>query len=87
MNPDYNYYFNTNTVHAKDHCLINHATLCQYLFKVYAKYISILIDDGHGWRTYDCVKAEGNYDIAQARTFWNGLVRQGFTTQYIQVQQ
>jgi hypothetical protein len=61
-----------------EHCLINHDTLCQYMFKQYTGCIKVLIDDGHGWRTYDSAMVAGNYAIAQARTFWNSLVKQGF---------
>ena len=42
--------------------------------------LKVLIDDGHGWRTYDNTMAGGNYEVSSARTFWNSLVKQGFTT-------
>ena len=57
------------------------------MFKPYAQgthchNIKVLIDDGHGWRTYDSAMVAGNYDLPQARTFWNSLINQGFTTNY-----
>ena len=74
---------------SKDYCLINHDTGCQYMFKPYgvlpsgvASSIKVLINDGHGWRTYDSTQVAGNYAVAQARTFWNSLIKQGFTTNY-----
>ena len=65
-----------------DYCLINHETGCQYMFKNYSNSIKVLIDDGHGWRTYDSAMVAGNYARVQARTFWDSLVKQGFTTNY-----
>ena len=44
--------------------------------------IKVLIDDGHGWRTYDDCMVAGNYAIEAARNFWNSLIKQGFTTDY-----
>jgi hypothetical protein len=41
-----------------------------------------MIDDGHGWRTYDSAMAAGDYEIGAARLFWNSLIKQGFTTNY-----
>ena len=64
----------------KEHCLINHNTGCQYMFKPYQGSVKVLIDDGHGWRTYDSAMVYGNYAIAQARIFWNSLIKQGFTS-------
>jgi len=52
------------------------------MFKNYSNSIKVLIDDGHGWRTYDSAMVEGNYARVQARTFWDSLVKQGFTTNY-----
>ena len=65
-----------------DYCIINHETGCQYMFKNYTNSIKVLIDDGHGWRTYDDTKVAGNYPIEQARYFWNSLIKHGFTTNY-----
>jgi len=62
----------------KDYYIINHETGCQYMFKKYGYDVKVLIDDGHGWRTYDSAKVAGNYETAQARTFWNSLIKQGF---------
>jgi hypothetical protein len=62
----------------KEYCLINNTTGCQYMFKPYLPCVKVLIDDGHGWRTYDSAKVAGNYAVAQARTFWNSLIKQGF---------
>jgi hypothetical protein len=64
----------------KDHCLINHSTGCQYMFKEYSHDVKVLIDDGHGWRTYDDKYVAGNYMIDRARIFWDSLIGQGFTT-------
>jgi len=72
----------TKELHSKDFCLINHNTGCQYMFKPYSDCIKVLIDDGHGWRTYDDTRVAGNYEKHMARTFWNSLVKQGFTTDY-----
>ena len=47
-----------------------------------ANLVIVLIDDGHGWRTYDSARIGGNYETPLARTFWNSLVKQGFTTNY-----
>tara|TARA_Y100000034_G_scaffold53027_1_gene65115 strand:- start:43 stop:381 length:339 start_codon:yes stop_codon:yes gene_type:complete len=66
----------------KDYCIINHETGCQYMFKHYSQAVKVLIDDGHGWRTYDSDYAAGNYAIGMARLFWNSLIKQGFTTNY-----
>jgi hypothetical protein len=52
------------------------------MFKPYSHDIKVLIDDGHGWRTYDDTMVAGNYAIELARTFWNSLIKQGFTTDY-----
>jgi hypothetical protein len=52
------------------------------MFKIYSHDVKVLIDDGHGWRTYDSAMVAGNYAIALARTFWNSLIKQGFTTNY-----
>ena len=65
-----------------EHCLINHDTGCQYMFKIYSHDVKVLIDDGHGWRTYDSAMVAGNYAVARARIFWNSLIKQGFTTNY-----
>ena len=71
------------------HCIINQETGCQYMFKPYgilpsgkASSIKVHIDDGHGWRTYDNTQVAGNYDVSHARTFWNSLIKNGFTTNY-----
>ena len=66
----------------KDYCLINHETGCQYMFKNYTNCIKVHIDDGHGWRTYDSAMIAGNYAKSQARTFWDSLILNGFTTNY-----
>jgi hypothetical protein len=50
------------------------------MFKAYSHDVKVLIDDGHGWRTYDSAFAGGNYMIDRARTFWNSLIKQGFVT-------
>jgi hypothetical protein len=47
-----------------------------------ANLVVVLIDDGHGWRTYDSARVGGNYETPLARTFWNSLIKQGFTTNY-----
>jgi hypothetical protein len=52
------------------------------MFKPYTGCIKVLIDDGHGWRTYDDCMAAGNYAIEAARTFWNSLIKHGFTNDY-----
>jgi hypothetical protein len=52
------------------------------MFKPFTGCIKVLIDDGHGWRTYDSAMVAGNYAIEAARTFWNSLIKQGFTTDY-----
>ena len=68
---------------ARDYCLINHETGCQYMFKDYnANLVVVLIDDGHGWRNYDSERIGGNYETPLARTLWNSLIEQGFTTNY-----
>ena len=67
----------------QEHCIINHETGCQYMFKPYSHDVKVLIDDGHGWRTYDDTQVAGNYATHMARTFWNSLIKQGFTTNYM----
>ena len=62
----------------QEHCLINNETGCQYMFKPYSHDVKVLIDDGHGWRTYDSVVAHGNYMTDRARIFWDSLIKQGF---------
>jgi len=52
------------------------------MFKLYTGCIKVLIDDGHGWRTYDSAMVSGNYAITAARLFWRSLIKQGFTTNY-----
>ena len=52
------------------------------MFKVYSHDVKVLIDDGHGWRTYDDTQVAGNYAVGMARIFWNSLIKQGFTTNY-----
>jgi len=47
-----------------------------------ANLVIVLIDDGHGWRTYDSARINGNYETPLARTFWNSLIKQGFTNDY-----
>ena len=54
------------------------------MFKPGPVNVQVLIDDGHGWRTYDSAMVGGNYSTNGARTFWNSLVNQGFTTDYYQ---
>ena len=66
----------------KDYCIINHETGCQYMFKNYSNSVKVLIDDGHGWRTYDDTQVAGNYAISMARLFWRSLIKLGFTTNY-----
>jgi hypothetical protein len=50
------------------------------MFKPYTGCIKVLINSGHGWRTYDEVMVAGNYAVTLARTFWHSLIKQGFTT-------
>ena len=68
------------------HYLINHETGCQYLFEDFSKShggtVVVHIDDGHGWRLYESAMVGGNYAVNMARTFWNSLIEQGFTTNY-----
>ena len=68
------------------HYLINHETGCQYLFEDFSKShggtVVVHIDGGHGWEVYDSAMVGGNYSISGARTFWNSLIKQGFTTNY-----
>jgi len=52
------------------------------MFKNYSHDVKVHIDNGHGWRTYDNTMVAGNYEKHMARTFWNSLVKQGFTTDY-----
>jgi len=52
------------------------------MFKTYSHDVKVLIDDGHGWRTYDDTMVAGNYATALARTFWDSLIKLGFTTNY-----
>ena len=74
-----------NELKSKDFCLINHNTGCQYMFRPQgANLVIVLIDDGHGWRTYDDARIGGNYESPLARTFWNSLIKQGFTNDYYQ---
>ena len=47
-----------------------------------ANLVIVYNDDGHGWRTYDDARCNGNYETPLARKFWNSLVKQGFTTDY-----
>ena len=79
MNTETNHH-QTDATKVKDHCLINHSTVCQYMFKEYSHDVKVLIDDGHGWRTYDDKYVAGNYMIDRARIFWDSLIGQGFTT-------
>jgi hypothetical protein len=65
-----------------EHCLINHETGCQYMFKPYPHNVRVFIDNGHGWSKYDSTRVAGNYAVGMARTFWNSLIKQGFTTNY-----
>ena len=75
---------NTTELKSKDFCLINHNTGCQYMFKPQgANLVIVLIKlRGHGWRTYDDARCNGNYETPLARTFWNSLIEQGFTNDY-----
>jgi hypothetical protein len=67
----------------KEYCLINHETGCQYMFKDQnANLVVVLILTVQGWRTYDSARVGGNYETPLARTFWNSLIKQGFTTNY-----
>ena len=52
------------------------------MFKNYTHDVKVLIDDGHGWRTYDNCKVAGNYAVGQVRLFWRSLIKNGFTTNY-----
>jgi len=52
------------------------------MFKNYSNSVKVLIDDGHGWRTYDDTQVAGNYAVGMARIFWNSLIKLGFTTDY-----
>ena len=52
------------------------------MFKPFTGCIKVLINDGHGWRTYDSAMSMGNYAIDMARVFWDSLIKQGFTTNY-----
>jgi len=52
------------------------------MFKKYELTVKVLINDGHGWRTYDSARAAGNYATVQARIFWDSLILNGFTTNY-----
>jgi len=52
------------------------------MFKNYSNSVKVLIDDGHGWRTYDDTQVAGNYAVEMARIFWNSLIKLGFTTNY-----
>lgn len=49
---------------------------------IFSHDVKVLIDDGHGWRTYDAAMVAGNYATELARTFWDSLIKQGFTTNY-----
>ena len=49
---------------------------------IFSHDVKVLIDDGHGWRTYDSAMVAGNYEPRQARTFWDSLISNGFTTNY-----
>ena len=44
--------------------------------------VVVHIDDGHGFRLYESAMVGGNYAVNMARTFWNSLIEQGFTTNY-----
>ena len=50
------------------------------MFKPYSHDVKVLIDDGHGWRTYDSAMVAGSYMIDRARIFWDSLIKQGFVT-------
>ena len=52
------------------------------MFKIYSHDVKVLIDDGHGWRTYDSAMSMGNYAVDMARVFWDSLIKQGFTNDY-----
>jgi len=54
------------------------------MFKNYSHDVKVHIKDkdGHGWRTYDSARVAGNYEKHLARTFWDSLIKQGFTTNY-----
>jgi hypothetical protein len=52
------------------------------MFKPYSNTVKVLIDDGHGWRTYDAAMSMGNYAVDMARTLWDSLIKNGFTTNY-----
>ena len=69
--------------HLKEHILIKRGGGCSYMFKqyTYSPSIKVLINHGHGWKTYDSAMVAGNYAIEQARIFWDSLVKQGFSIQ------
>jgi len=67
----------------KKYYLINQKTDIQYMFKIYSHDVKVLIEDGHGWRTYDSAQVAGNYAVGMARIFWNSLVKQGFVKHVI----
>jgi hypothetical protein len=52
------------------------------MFKPYQGCVKVFIGNGHAWRTYDNARVGGNYETPLARTFWNSLIKQGFTTNY-----
>ena len=64
------------------YCIINHETKVEYMFKRYSHDVKVHINDGHGWRTYDDTQVAGNYATHMARTFWDSLIKLGFTTNY-----
>ena len=70
----------------REYLLVNDDTGCHYMFRDYSKShggcIEVLINGGHGWEVYDSAMVGGNYSISGARTFWNSLIKQGFTTNY-----
>tara|TARA_Y100000034_G_C6656407_1_gene287569 strand:- start:103 stop:333 length:231 start_codon:yes stop_codon:yes gene_type:complete len=67
---------------SKNYILTKRGTGCAYMFKPFTGCVKVLINNGHGWRTYDSAMVAGNYAIAQARIFWDSLVKQGFNKQH-----
>ena len=71
---------NTSILRSGDYILTSSEHTAHYMFKPYSDCVKVLIDDGFGWRTYDSAMFAGNYNVPQARIFWDSLIKQGFTT-------
>ena len=71
---------NTSILRSGDYILTSSEHTAHYMFKPYSNCVKVLIDAGHGWRTYDSAMVAGNYSVPQARIFWDSLIKQGFTT-------